>query len=66
MNTKIDYEKLYKESYKRLKEGLKDTKIDSVKLGDFFLNSSFLDFALQYNISNVNRLIPIDIFIQKE
>lgn len=41
MNTKIDYEKLYKESYKRLKERLKDTKIDSVKLGDFFLKSSF-------------------------
>jgi hypothetical protein len=32
----------------------------------FFLNSSFLDFALQYNISNDNRLILVDIFIGKE
>jgi hypothetical protein len=28
-----------------------------------FLKSSFLDFALQCNISNVNRLILVDIFI---
>ena len=33
---------------------------------NFFLYSSFLDFALQYNISNDNRLILVDIFIQKE
>jgi len=32
----------------------------------YFLNSSFLDFALQYNISNDNRLILVDIFIEKE
>jgi len=29
--------KAAKEHYKKLKERLKDTKIDSVKLGDFFL-----------------------------
>ena len=34
--------------------------------GDFFLNSSFLDFFLQYNITNDNRLIIVDIFIEKE
>jgi len=32
----------------------------------FFLYSSFLDFALQYNIASGNRLILVDIFIQKE
>jgi len=32
----------------------------------FFLYSSFLDFALLYNISNDNRLIFVDIFIGKE
>ena len=34
--------------------------------GDFLLNSSFLDFALQYNIANNNRLILIDIFSEKD
>jgi hypothetical protein len=36
------------------------------KKEEYFLNSSFLDFGLQYNISNVNRLILVDIFIEKE
>jgi hypothetical protein len=31
-----------------------------------FLNSSFLDYPLQYKIANDNRLILVDIFIQEE
>jgi len=34
--------------------------------GNFFLNSSFLGFALLYKIANDNRLILVDIFIKKE
>jgi hypothetical protein len=30
------------------------------------LYRSFLDFFLQYNIANDNRLILVDIFIEKE
>jgi hypothetical protein len=33
---------------------------------DNFLYSAFLDFALQYNISNENRLTLVDILIEKE
>jgi len=40
---------------------------DTIKSGNtLFLYSSFLDFALQYNIANDNRLILVDIFIEKE
>jgi hypothetical protein len=31
-----------------------------------FLYSAFLDFALQYNIANENRLTLVDILIEKE
>jgi hypothetical protein len=31
-----------------------------------FLYSSFLDYPLQYNITDDNRLILVDIFIGKE
>ncbi len=33
---------------------------------DIFLKSAFLDFALEYDISNDNRLILVDILIGEE
>jgi len=36
------------------------------RIAEYFLYSSFLDFALQYNISNDNRLILVDVSVPKE